>query len=238
MGGNGLVRVGKRDRRLFMLLLQQKCLTLPLIVQWLAPRDLALPPGKRSNVYFRLNRLIRAGFIKKQKIEGYDVYLLSQAGSEVVRDLNCHKIPLASATDIVTVAHDLVTAEIRHYLEKHGASDWVSDRELRLHADEIPYVPDGACTCAGVTVFVEVELSQKSKVRYDNIARVYTAPKGPDRVLYFYKDEAVISYLTELVGEHGRVGFFKFESDIPAPGASSGMCAGKEVSLGRFLGLL
>jgi len=131
-----------------------------------------------------------------------------------------------------------VTAEIRHYLETHGASGWVSDRELRLHADELPYVPDGACTCAGVTVFVEVELSRKSRARYDKIAEVYTAPKGPDRVLYFFRDEAVVGYLMGIVGEHQRIGFFQYKSDMPVPGVVSGVCAAKDMSLSRFLNLL
>ncbi len=235
--GNGIVRIGESEKILFMLILQQKFLTIDLILRWLTPQDTRLSSERRPKLYFKLNRLIKAGYLKKQKIDGYHVYLLTQTGLDVVRDVNINDIPLTSVSELDTIRHDLLAAEIRHYLESHGALNWVSDRELQIHADKIPYVPDGACTFGSRTVFVEVELTQKSKDRYERIAEAYTAAKGPDRVLYFHQNDSVIDYLKSLTAGCDRLGFFPYENGMDPPCAISGICASKEMSLGTFLGI-
>jgi len=53
-----------------MLLLNHKCLTFELIQRWLSPDTLDLPQGRRSPLYFRLNRLRNVGYIKKQALPG------------------------------------------------------------------------------------------------------------------------------------------------------------------------
>ncbi len=234
---NWLIKLGDLEKMLFMRLLQQKCLTYELILKWMAPNDFQLQHGKRSKLYYRLYRLVKTGYLKKQIIDGQEIYLLTQSGLNAARDLNVNALPLVSVSELETIRHDLLTANIRHYLESHGCMGWVSDREFRLHVDKIPYVPDGACTVATRTIFVEIELSQKSKNRYDKIAEIYTATKGPDRVLYFYQDETVIEYLKLLVCNHPRLGFFRYEDGMSHPGDIVGMCASKEMSLGTFLGI-
>lgn len=237
LSGHGDFKIGEDDLKLFMLLLQHRCLTLNLILKWFAPEDLSLPSGKRSKLYFRLVRLIKSDYLKKQTVQGHDLYLLMPKGFEAVRCFNTRDIPVASVSDLETVSHDLLTAEIRYYLESHGAADWVSDREFRIHADKIPYVPDGACSFEDMIVFIEVELTKKSKDRYDKIAEIYTADKGPDRVLYFYKEDSVVDYLMEHTCEHQRVGFFKYKNEMGAPRSISGVCSSKDVSLAKYLGI-
>lgn len=235
--GNGLVKISESDRALFKLLLQQKALTLDLINRWLCPDDPRLLKGKRPNTYFRLNRLIKAGYLKRQTLEGMDLYLLTQGGLDIIRDLNTNSLPLVTISELEMTRHDILTADIRFYLESYGASGWISDRELRLHEDQLPQVPDGACTIASLTVFIEVELSQKGRDRYDKIAQVYTAPKGPDRVLYFYKNDSVVEYLKGLVAGHERIGFFKYPETVGPPASVTGVCASEDISLAGFLNL-
>lgn len=230
-------RFSDREKRLFLLLLQQKCLTYDLILKWISPEDIKLQPGKRSKLYYRLYRLVNAGLLKRQTIEGNDVHILTHKALVAIKDLNTHRLPVAECSELENVTHDLIVAHCRHYLESHGAANWVSDREFRIHADKIPYIPDGACSFQDTVVFIEVELTQKSKDRYDKIAAVYTAEKGPDRVLYFYQDSSVVDYLKGLTREHTRIGFFKYENEMGVPDSISGSCASEEISLSRFLGL-
>jgi len=238
MSGNGEVRISDSDKKLFMLLLEQKCLTLELILRWLAPGQLSLPSGKRPSLYFRLLRLIRAGYLVKHHVAGYDLFLATQLGREAVSGLNRYNIPVTVASELDTVRHDLITAEIRHYLETYGAVDWVSDKVFHLHAAGVAQIPDGACTVGGKSVFVEVELSQKSKERYEKICEVYVAPKGPDRVAYFYHEDSVITCLRDLASNHKRIGFFKYEEGTAHPGAVTGVCGGEETSLAGFMGIV
>ena len=234
---NGLVKISDTDCRMFMLLLQQKCLTVELLLKWLAPEDLLLPKGRRSKLYFRLVRLVKTGFLQRHRADGEYIYVLGQKGLEVVQSLNSNKLGAVSLADLETVSHDLVTASTRHYLESQGAVDWISEREPRLHVDKIPYLPDGACTVAKKPVFVEVELTKKSKDRYDKIAEIYTAERGPARVVYFYQDEGVVNYLMEKVSHHERLGFFPFDEPMKPMREAIGRSRNQEVSLGEFLGL-
>jgi hypothetical protein len=154
-----------------------------------------------------------------------------------VSDLNRYNVPVTVTSELDTVRHDLLTAEIRHYLEAYGAVDWISDKVFHLHAAGLAQIPDGACTVGGKSVFVEVELSQKSKERYEKICEVYIAPKGPDRVAYFYREDSVVACLKGLAGSHKRIGFFKYEEGAGHPGVVTGVCGGEETSLAGFMGI-
>ncbi len=215
--GNGVVKIGELERKLFMLLLQQICLTFELILRWLSPEDLKLPKGTRSNFYFRLNRLKQAGYVKKQTLQDHDVYLLDRKGIEEVSALNKRNLPLVNFTELETINHDITTAYVRHYFESHGATDWVSDREFRGCGQKLPQIPDGAFTMCGLTVFVEVELTRKSLERYEKIAAFYTRDKGPHRVLYLFREPSVVEPMIALTRHHPRLGFFPFDEDMSAP---------------------
>lgn len=232
----GTVKLSDQERAIFLKVLQHGCLTLHAILRWFSPGDLDLPAGKRPNLYFRLNVLVRAGYLAKREIGGQQVYLLRRPGLEAIKESNTYGLPLASGRELGTVNHDLIGADLRCYLESHGATEWVSDREFRHVASGMLQIPDSACTVKGRAVFLEVELSQKTRDRYDKIASIYTRPKGPDRVVYFYRDRKVVEYLMELVSGHPRLGFFPYADPLPSPDDLLGNAGGEEISLGDFLG--
>lgn len=231
------VKVGDQDRKLFRLLLLHKCLTLDLIQRWISPEPLAPSDGKRSNLYFRLNRLKNAGYIKKQALQGYDVYLLEKKGLDEIREETRSSLSLVNFTELFTINHDITVASARFYLESYGIENWVSERELLQHPGELPQVPDGGFIHQGLSVFVEIELSRKSLDRYRDIASIYTAPKGPDRVLYFFQDPSVVEPLVDMTRHHGRVGFFPFDLEMESPEKVAGVCRGTSTTLGQFLGM-
>jgi len=231
------IKIGVQELQLFTLLLKQKCLTYELLQRWLSPETLNLPAGKRSPLYYRVHRLKNAGYIKKQALQGYDVYLLEKKGLDELRESNRHCLPLVNFTELVTINHDITVASARYYLESHGVEKWVSERELVQSPGELPQIPDGGFVYQGLSVFVEIELSRKSLERYRNIAAIYTALKGPDRVLYFYQEPSVVEPLIEMTRHHGRVGFFPFDLDMAAPDKVAGVCHGVPTTLDHFLGL-
>ena len=231
------IKIGEQDRQLFMLLLKYKCLTRELIQRWLSPDTLDLPEGKRSPLYYRLYRLINAGYIKKQALQGRDVYLLEKKGMDEVRDLNRNALSLVNFTELTTINHDITVASVGCYFESHGIRDWVSERELLQFPGKLPQVPDGGFVYRGLSVFVEIELSRKSLERYRAIASIYTGPKGPNRVLYLYQDPSVVEPLIELTRHHERLGFFTFDPDMTAPDKIVGVSQGCEMRLSQFLRL-
>lgn len=231
------VKIMDQDRQLFMLLLHHKCLTYDLISKWLSPGELLSKQGKRSNLYFRLNHLRRAGYIKKDSLQGYDVYLLEKKGLNEVRELNRHALPLVNYTELTTINHDLTVASARCYFKSNGIADWVSERELLQFPGRLPQVPDGAFVHRKLSVFLEIELTRKSLDRYRNIASIYTGPKGPNRVLYLYQDKNVVEPLIELTHHHERLGFFSFDLDMAVPDKILGLSQGHETRLSQFLGL-
>lgn len=239
MASNGYegIKIGAQEMRLFLLLLNQKCLTSDLIQRWLSPDSLDLPPGKRSPLYYRLHRLKSAGYIKKQALQGHDVYLLEKKGLDAIREINHRSLSLVNFTELITINHDITVASVRCYFESHGVQEWVSEREFLQVSGKIPQMPDGGFIHQGLSVFVEVELSRKALERYRGIASIYTAPVGPDRVLYFYQDSSVVEPLIEMTRHHERIGFFPFDPEMPAPDKVVGVSRGCETRLSQFLSM-
>jgi len=226
------VELHEQDLILFQILLEQQCLTLQQLLSRFAPDELKLPPQKKGAMYHRLYRMVKAGFLKQMPYRGKSkVYLLAEKGwKELDKNLQDH-LPCIQDLDMSTIEHDLLCASLRFYLEQHGGSEWNADREFRQVSEKLPRVPDGAIVWGKKDCFIEVELSQKSKARYDEIAQTYTADKGPDYVLYFYRDEKTISYLREQTKHHSRLVFFPLDDEFAPPGDWKGWRKNQLISL-------
>ena len=237
MEGLQKIVVHEQDRKLFWLLLQQKFLTLELILGQFAAHELALPPNKRG-YYQRLRRLVRWGYLRIAHYQGRTkVYILSQLGWEALPEEQRHKLPLIQPDDMTTMRHDLIAAELRFYLESLGGTEWSADREFRQYAAQIVCNPDGAFTFQGKDYLIEVELSQKSRERYDALAQVYTNLQGPDAVLYFFENDEVIAYLKEQVAEHQAIAFFRLDTPLPPPQEMQGWYQGRPITFAAFLNM-
>jgi len=231
----GSVKVRESDKKVFVMLLKQGGLRLDLIYRYFAPSALSLPKGRRHSLYFRLNRLVNAEYIKKTKFNGKYMYTLTTKGVTSVKDLNHRNLTAGTVSDLESVNHDQICARIRHYLESIGAKEWVSDREFRTVTDLVKQIPDGACTYRDNSVFVEVELSQKNKDRYDKIVDIYDRKKGPQKVLYIYENVKVVEYLIDVTRKSSRFGYFQFCDSLEDLGIVMGTAGGKEVSMKEYL---
>lgn len=225
------VRIHGNDLELFWLLLQQKFLTLDLIQKKFAPLEVSKTP----KIYFRLRRLVLNGYLKQFKSNGCILYLLDRQGWQQILEKNRSKIPLVRDEDLKTVAHDLAISMVRFYFEGLGIKKWVSEREFFSHADRISRIPDGACYLNNHYVFIEIEFSQKSLVRYQEIFRIYTKWDGPMKVLYFYKNRSDVDALMRMTVGNPRFGFFPYQESLPPPHLFKGRSANQEVALKEFL---
>ena len=226
----------EQDLELFWMLLQQKFLSLELILKCFSPAELKLPSGKTGKMYHRLYRMVKAGFLRQHPYEGRKkVYVLTQLGLEMLSEKQQDQLSLVSPDDFSTMRHDLVCAELRHYLESFGGLHWNADREFRQKTIQLPQIPDGAIMFGEKDCFLEVELSQKSRVRYERIAHIYTTSKGPDHILYFFEDEAVVRFLKDQVKDHARFGFFPYQSPLPSPDTLFGWSQDKRISFADFV---
>lgn len=235
---NTKIEIGESDRELFWLLLQQKFLTLELLLQRFAPQELILPVGKKGPFYYRLYRMVQAGYLKQHPYQTRKkVYALAQLGWETLSEQQRQKLPLIQPEDLATIRHDLIAAELRFYFEALGGLGWSADREFRPYASVMPCNPDGAIVLKGKDCFLEVELTQKSKERYDAIAAVYTDMRGPSAVLYFFENDTVVAYLQEKVAVHPRMAFFRYSSPLPPPEQVEGWHRQQPTTLASFFGL-
>lgn len=218
---------------LFKILLDQKFLTLDLIRRRFAPQELVLKQGSGSRLKQKIHRFIKSEHLKRIQ---NGLYALGKKGLDEVAALNPYGLPLISDSDTTSISHDLAAASIRFYLEKLGATRWVADRVFRHQTiKKIERIPDGACLINGHVVFIEIEFTQKSQSRYQDIFKDYSARPGRMKVLYFYKTRPMVDSLILLAAANPRFGFFQFAEDLPDPGFLFGCSAGKEISLETFL---
>lgn len=229
----GEIRINEKDIELLLKIHEQKFLTLELLLKWFSPEEVELKP--RPSLYFRLNRMIRAGFLRKTTQDGFQIYLLDRGALSLIEKVNIYGLQIILPIELATIRHDLACASVRHYVETLGARHWISDRVLRTKGDGLNHICDGAFSFGDKTVFVELELSQKSNDRYDRIAEFYTREKGPDRVIYFYGTRKIVEPLMTRVGGHQRLGFFPYNDLLKSPESIEGISAGKAISLKDFL---
>ncbi len=214
------IKISAEDKKLFFLMLYQKFLTLDLADAYTSKEMMDdSNHKKRPKIYFRLNRMIKNNLVFKKKINELTCYFLSKLGYKYI-ELECkYSMPLYVQTpdDEKCVYHDYIVAYVRRYIEANGGEDWISDRIFRVHmAKERPIrkyqsfqqIPDGAFTYHNNVYFIEVELTQKSKTRYDSIYEYYSS-KQNSNVIYFYKDESVVKYMKELSANSNQFYFFE-----------------------------
>ncbi|QQR81255.1 MAG: hypothetical protein IPJ69_03715 [Deltaproteobacteria bacterium] len=213
------LKINERDKELFSILLSQKFLTFELVAQKFNPELLLVSSTARQNsgLYRRIRRLVQAGYLQSlTSASGKILYLLAKRGLLEVSDRN--GLSLVSSLEMSCIEHDLVACEMRFYLESHGGEDWCADREFRPNANRMVKIPDGAIVINNQDIFLEIEFSQKSKDRYEHIARVYRWEKGPpNKVLYVYKNKDDLTYLMSLIGPNLRFGFFPYVHPLPHP---------------------
>ena len=229
------VKISAGDKRFFLDCLHHRFLTQEHARKLISPGSAPVPQGQRPALYFRLRRLVKAGYLRRQLLHGHAVYLLDKRGFDEIRDMNKYNLFLVQQKELKDVEHDLLVADVRYYFEQHAKVEWISERSILLHPKKLVHVPDGGFILGQTTVGVEVELTRKSIERYRELVQYY-ALKGPQRVVYFYRDLAVVSPFIDMTRHMERLGFFPFSKDPPPMDQIIGQTQGRRVQLDQFLG--
>lgn len=162
-------------------------------------------PVSPRTVHGVVERWKRIGYAETGKFlyrEPYWIWLTG-AGLSFV-DLPYH--PWKAGVQML--AHVYATNQVRLFVEQKRGTGiiWRSERQLRqLYGRDAPHLPDAEVAVEGVTVAVEVELTQKAHSRLKetlmHLAEAY-------RLTWYYTtpatEAAVNKALTELVREHGE----------------------------------
>lgn len=230
------VKISARDKRFFLDCLHHKFLTLDHARKLIFPDGVNVPECGRPALYFRLRRLVNAGYLRKQLLHGHAVYLLDKRGLDEIRDLNKYNLFLVPPKELKNVEHDLAVADVRYYLEQQAKGEWISERAILHQAENLTHVPDGGFVLNQKIVGIEVELTRKSTDRYRELVQFY-AVKGPQRVVHFYRDPIVVQPFIEMTRHMGRLGFFPFPKDPPPMDQVIGQTQGRRARLDEFLGL-
>ena len=222
------------ENQIFAFLLQQKYVTRTLLLKKFTPSYVGNKACDTS-LDKRLRKLRTGKFIRTLKVSGRTLYFLGSRGYQTIKNDRLRQIPLSRSVDQQTLEHDLICADVRIYLENFGGYEWQAETELRLHPGQPLHYPDAAFRYSERIVFLEVETSGKSGARYVDIASLYSLPKGPDRVLYFYKDTAIARILAQTMGDNPRIGLFPYSDPLTKPDNLTGLHQHRTISLAEFL---
>lgn len=233
------VKITSTDLQMFVLLLHHKFLSLELLTSRFATKQ-RTPHKKdvRHAIYYRLNRMVKEGYLHSIRKDGYQLFLLAEGGLQAIRDFNKSNLPVVNLSDLSYVRHDLAAANLRFYFEEQGATNWTTERQLHQLAADRPKIPDGAFRWNGRFVFLEVEFSQKSIERYEKIYAHYARKGGPDLVLYFFQNRSHLEYLIQLAKENPRFAFFPYANKLPRLADAGGFSRIQETTIGKKLGEL
>lgn len=158
-----------------------------------------LAGGLSYKAAYRLStRWVKAGYVTRQKIfVGQPIWLwLTAKGLKAVRLESAYRIPAISR-----LAHIHAVNCVRLHIENRvgETARWVGEREanaLRKLADKTHLV-DGELECAdGHVVGIEVELTQKRKIRLNNI--IHELKRDYDTVWYFAASECYSAVQTAI----------------------------------------
>ncbi len=229
---DGVEVLTEQDRQIFQLLLEQKYLTMGLLLRKLAPDEV---PGKKhdSKTCKRIYALAKRGYIHKLR-DGHAVYyILAEKGAAAIQNIN--DLPLVSQLDKQTLEHDLICSALRFYFESLTPLTWAAEREIRGKIPDYSHYVDAAFLWEQLAVFLEVELNKKSVDRYRKLRAFFARRPGPDRILYFYRGESLLATLQEQLGANRKIAFFPYLDPLPLPALLVGSAQGQEISLADFL---
>lgn len=203
------LQIQDRDIRLFRLILEQKFLTRPQIVEHIYERH-------QSAAAARLQKLVRARYLRAKRVfvSEPQSYLLGAVGVEALKAAGyavgvvqgfpvTYGVNLPKPQPEIEVSnyeHDKKVTNIRFLWEGTGlARDWQSEKFLKMGRRRDRKVPDGFFTVAERGIAIEVELKAKSSDRYRKIIDAYLYDSRVYCVFYICKEAKILRKICRLV---------------------------------------
>lgn len=221
-----------RDICLMKYIFDQYFLSRDQIKRWIE-RHSQLKSGNSVKVVAnrRINQLKKSKLIKDYHSflpEIGDLFFLTSGGLNLLKSINLipdhnqYSIPISNK-----IIHDYMASEIRFSLEKViPHSKWVSDR-LMMAGDE-DKLPDAyfefdiKSNNQPLKIAIEVELTQKSKFRYETKFRDYLKTDY-SLVLYFTKNRSLRDLIVELSKDTSNLIFATHIDDFLKNGSQASL---------------
>ncbi len=210
-----------RDILLFRLILEQKFLTKHHVMDHIFK-------GKTSYAEVRLRKLKKFGYLKpvKRLIHEPECYLLGATGVEAVKEhyaigtMGFSRKPgmlpfPQKEVEFASYDHDKKVTDIRFLFgELEFARDWQSEKFLKLGFKGERKVPDGCFKHGSLRIAFELELSEKSKRRYEKITSKYNTSDDYDFILYVCGSTALRYKLIKLTQGSHKTFLFMLYDDL------------------------
>lgn len=156
----------KRDFLILTFVGEQECVRLDTIQQYFELKGIS---ANLRSVRYSVDRLCDLGFLRKDSLFARSPYVVS-AGIEAFRIAN---VPLgrgerALIPSFSSALHSIAVARVRLEYEK-GGGIWTCERQLREDFKSQLHLPDGYVRYGTSHFLIEVERTQKSMKRLQNI---------------------------------------------------------------------
>jgi hypothetical protein len=156
----------KRDFLILTFVGEQECVRLDTIQQYFELKGISVDI---RSVRYSVDRLCDLGFLRKDSLFARSPYVVS-AGMEALRIAN---VPLGRGEKLMipsfTIAlHSIAVARVRLEYER-GGGIWTCERRLREDFKNQLHLPDGYVRYGASHFLIEVERTQKSMKRLQNI---------------------------------------------------------------------
>lgn len=151
---------------------------------------------EKPTAYGYIKRFIKNKYLIHERIfhEQPGVYRVSYSGAKLTQ----HNIPAPRKVNIINYYHNLKLVDLSFSLtnKNHHITTEREIRHLHLinHKNKPDYTPDGIINN---NIALELELTRKSKKRYDKIFKYYLENPQYKEVWYFSDNNEVINLLTK-----------------------------------------
>ena len=216
-----------RDTRLLKVMLEQKFLSWPQIVDYLFD-------GKGPYAYRRVWKLRRFGLVQKllSSFTGSDLYLATEAAHDLFHNQYIELPESVGLPDLRTISHDLLVTDIRFLFERIGfGSLWTSERMWRMGRSVRLWAPDAVVQVGEESFALEVECVQKMDQRYNEIFSRYQEDFEIAACLYV-AEESLLTGLMERARDFPKI-YFTSQADLFARREKAAF----KNSKGRFIAL-
>lgn len=166
----------------------------------------------KQALYLRIQKLEKAGVLKKENILGHaQVLRLTEAGEKLTRSHVQLELPRQRALPLDTLTHDALVISVRLRLRELWDGTWVP--EILLKQNEYPRIPDGVVAFpGGKQIAIEVENSLKGKSRFLSLMKIWGKHPNVGMVLYVTTTKSLYSNLKGYISEGPKKPIFALVS--------------------------
>jgi hypothetical protein len=172
----------KRDYLILSFVGEQECVRLDTIQKYFEVKGINLDI---RSVRYSVDRLCNLGILRKDSLFARTPYVVS-AGLDALRFAN---VPLRRGEKVLvpnytTALHSIAVARVRIEYER-GGGIWTCERRLRDDFKDLAHLPDALVKYGNLSFIIEIERTQKSTKRIQNIISLNASLPNISEVHYW-----------------------------------------------------